>query len=126
MREGSLTKTWHPTTFDALVTGLRDSAGVCLDFVASLGMPPVDEAAVRYAIYLRWVSWLRSGEAKLVRRARLREPAWLVSAFGEIAEYPDVAASQPEIVRAWLRDSEKRLARATRRAERALGDQATG
>src|SRR3954468_3585309 len=35
-REGSLTKTWRPAALETLVTGLRDSADVCLRFVSSL------------------------------------------------------------------------------------------
>ena len=123
MREGSVTKTWHPRAFESLLEGLRGSAEVCLDFVASLGLAPLDEAAVRYGMYLQWVFRLRTGEAELSRHDALLDPGRLVPAFAEFAEIAEddaVVASQPDEVQLWLHDAAERLARATRRAERAI------
>ncbi len=123
-RAGSLTKNWRPDALETLVTGLRDSADVCLRFVSSLGLEPEDEAAVRYGIYLRWMFRMRNGEAKLSPDHTLWEPSGLLPAFGQIAESAAVFPSQPGEVQGWLRDGEARLAKATRRAERHVRERA--
>jgi hypothetical protein len=119
-REGSLTKTWRPEELETLVTGLRESADVCLGFLSSLGLEPADEAAVRYGIYLLWMFRLRNGEARLSSDGTLLAAAQLVPAFGQLDDPEAVLASQPHDVQAWMRDAEARLTQATTRAERKL------
>src|SRR4051812_21312167 len=120
-REGSLTKTWRPDALEKLVTGLRESADVCLGFVSSLDLGPVDEGAVRYGLYLQWMYRLRGGEARLSRDGSLLEPAQLHPAFEEIADSGhELVTSQLADVQVWVRDAEERLTRATARAERRL------
>ena len=119
-REGSLTKTWRPDALETLVTGLRESADVCLDFISSLDLAPLDAAAVRYGLYLQWMGRLRGGEARLSPDGTLLESAQLHPAFGGMTESDDVVASQPDEVQVWIRDAEARLVQATARAERKL------
>jgi hypothetical protein len=123
-REGSLTKTWRPDALETLVTGLRESAEVCLDFVTSLDLEPDDEAAVRYGIYLLWMFRLRGGETRLSADHVLLDAAQVHPAFGQMAESTAVTASQPDDVQVWIRDAEDRLERATARAQRKLGKRA--
>jgi glycosyltransferase involved in cell wall biosynthesis len=120
VREGSVTKTWQPTGFDALVEGLQESAVVSVGFVRSLGLSATDEAAVLHGIYLHWVGRLRSGEGRLSPHSDLQAPERLLPALQGCAAWGAAPASQPEPVRQWLRGAESRLERATQLAQQQL------
>ncbi len=124
VREGSVTKTWQPTSFAALVEGLHQSAVVSVDFVRSLGMSTTDEAAVLHGIYLQWVGRLRSEEGRLSPHRELQDPARLLPALRDHAAWSVASVSQPEPAQQWLREAESRLERATAQARRQLRQRA--
>ena len=120
VREGSVTKTWQPASFTALVEGLCESALVSVNFVRALGMETTDEAAVLHGIFLHWVGRLRSGEGRLSPHSELQAPERLLPPLQGHAAWAAASASQPEHVQQWIREAEARLERATRQAERQL------
>ena len=65
IREGSLTRTWKPKDQDSLVAGLKESAALCFDILRSLRLPPVEEHAVRFCIYIFMMTRMRIREAEL-------------------------------------------------------------